>query len=341
MSQVTNTVAVLMGGQSTEHDVSLKSGANVLRALEGSPYSPVGVVIDRGGLWHWGDETRPLRLLEALARLEDEGVCCVFIALHGPFGEDGRIQALLDCLGIPYTGSGYAASALAMDKIRCKAVVQSQGIRVAAHLALDRRTWQYDGEPVLRAIQEDVGLPCVIKPSRQGSSFGISVIRDYRELAAALDAALALDEEVYAEEYIEGREVTCGVLDVDPEGRLRALEVTEIRPKTAAFFDFEAKYTPGASEEITPAPLDTDTTNEVKQMAVDVHEIVGCSGWSRSDFIIGEEGPVWLEVNTVPGLTETSLYPQAARAAGIPFNQLVLMFIEHALRRHAQERQRG
>jgi D-alanine-D-alanine ligase len=206
---------------------------------------------------------------------------------------------------------------------------------------LDRRTWQYDGEPVLRAIQEDVGLPCVIKPSRQGSSFGISVIRDYRELTAALDAALALDEEVYAEEYIEGREVTCGVLDVDPEGRLRALEVTEIRPKTAAFFDFEAKYTPGASEEITPAPLDTDTTNEVKQMAVDVHEIVGCSGWSRSDFIIGEEGPVWLEVNTVPGLTETSLYPQAARAAGIPFNQLVLMFIEHALRRHAQERQRG
>lgn len=326
------TVAVLMGGKSNEHDVSLNSGKGVTKALEGSPYQALPIVIGRDGHWAFPGK-EPVSVFDAIPRLRDCNVGCVFIALHGAFGEDGRIQGMLDTLDVPYTGSGCAASALAMDKVRCKAVVGGQGIRVAGHLALDRATFNADPEAVLKAVVDGVGFPCIIKAARGGSSVGIQVPDSANDFARAIEAAFEHDDYLLVEEFVSGREVTCAVLDASPNGMIQPLPLTEIRPKeTGRFWDYEAKYTPGATEEITPAQLDPQTTMQVQDMALHVHEIVGCRGWSRSDFILADDGPVWLEVNTVPGLTETSLYPQAAAAAGISYEAMVRMFIEKALR---------
>ena len=328
-------IAVLMGGESLEHDISLKSGSGVAAALDREAYTVTPVVISRAGRWSF-DGGPEVGFAEAGARLAGVGVDAVFLALHGTCGEDGRIQGFLDLLRLPYTGSGCAASALAMDKIRCKTVVEAQGIRVAGHLALNRPTWAVSAGEVREAVAEDLGYPCVVKPSRQGSSFGVTIVRDAAGLDAAMTAAFEADEEVMVEQYVAGREVTCAVLDTDPGGRLQSLPVTEIRPKSGAFFDFEAKYTAGACDEITPADLPPETADAVAEMAAHAHEIVGCAGWSRSDFIVGPEGPVWIEINTIPGLTPTSLFPQAAAAVGISYGQLAGLLIEDALRRAAR-----
>jgi D-alanine-D-alanine ligase len=326
-----------MGGGSTEHEVSLSSGAEVLKALDPERYEGIPVRIEHDGAWSVNDAP-PVSLREAIQHLHALGIDCVFNALHGGFGEDGRIQGLLDLLGWPYTGSGHAASALAMDKVRCKAVASSQGIRVANHIALDRATWKADPEAVLDTVSRELGFPCIVKTGHGGSSVGVCAPADVQQLEKAMEETLQYDGSVLIEKYIAGREVTCGVLDVDPLGRLRALPVTEIIPRNkGAFWTYEDKYAEGATEEITPAELPPELTNQVMDMAVHVHEIVGCRGWSRSDFIIGAQGPVWLEVNTVPGLTPTSLYPQACAAAGISYRQMVTLFIEKALRDAAKE----
>lgn len=323
---------VLMGGVSPEHEVSLNSGARVVAALEQEQFAVVPVVIGKDGRWAFGAEA-PIHVLDALPRLRELGVDCVFIALHGTFGEDGRIQGLLDIVGVPYTGSGCAASALAMDKVLTKTIVASQGVRVAGHIAVDRETWAVSAADVVDAACKDIGLPCVVKPSRLGSSVGVEIPQSAAAVPAAIEKVLDVADHIMIEEFLSGRELTCAVLDSEPNGLIRPLPITEIRPKTSAFFDYEAKYTAGASEEITPAPLDPDTTNRIQQIAADVHQIVGCRGWSRSDFMLLEDGPVFIEVNTVPGLTETSLFPQAAAAAGIPYPKLMRLFVEAALRK--------
>ncbi len=328
-------VAVLMGGMSSEHEVSLNSGAGVTEALRGERYEPIPVTIGKDGAWVFPNEA-PLDLFGALPRLRALAVDCVFIALHGPFGEDGRLQGLLDLLGLPYTGSGCAASALAMDKIRSKAVVASQGVRVAGHVAFDRSRWDRDADMVTDAVRQGVGFPCVVKAACQGSSVGIAMPQDDSQFHQGVEAVFETDSAILVEEFLTGREVTCAVLDAEPERGIRALPVTEIRPKTAEYFDYEAKYTPGATEEITPAEIDAGLTAEIQEMAESVHDLVDCRGWSRSDFIIDENGPVWIEVNTVPGLTETSLYPQACAAAGISYAEMASLFVEAAMREAAK-----
>ena len=328
-------VAVLMGGPSSEHEISLRSGQGVAKALEGERYAPLPITIRKDGQWVFPGKA-PLSIYDALPRLRDLEVDCVFIALHGHFGEDGKIQGLLDILGLPYTGSGCAASALAMDKVRSKSVVQAQGIRVAAHIAFDKAAWDGDPENTAAAVARDIGFPCVVKASCQGSSFGIEMPQDAAALPAAIDAVFQTDDYLLVEEFVTGTEVTCSVLDAEPNGKIRALPVTEIRPKTSAYFDYEAKYTPGASDEITPAEISPEMTTVVQEMAEHAHDVVGCRGWSRSDFIIDGLGPVWIEVNTVPGLTETSLYPQACAAAGISYAGMVSLFVEAAIREAKQ-----
>lgn len=327
-------VAVFMGGQSEEHEVSLKSGSGVANALSGDVYKVTPVIIGRDGQWSV-EGSAVCRPAVALAQLEGRNVDCAFIALHGPYGEDGRIQGLFDMIGLPYTGSGCAASALAMDKVRSKAVVSGQGIRVAGHLALDRPTWAIDSAQVIEAIEKDIGFPCVIKAASQGSSKGLAICDSLLTLRQDMERVMAVEDNVFVETFVKGTEVTCAVLDADPSGRIRPLPVTEICPKTARYFDYEAKYTPGATEEITPARISAEFTELVMDMSAHVHEVIGCSGWSRSDFIIDDKGPVWLEVNTIPGMTETSLFPQAAAAAGISYPQLVAALVEDALRRSA------
>jgi D-alanine-D-alanine ligase len=321
-------IAVFMGGMSAEHEISLSSGKGVVEALNERGYRVTPVTIARDGAWLFPDG-EPLDLPAAAAKLCGAAVDCVFIALHGTFGEDGRIQAFLDLLNIPYTGSGCAASALAMDKIRCKALVNYVGLRVAPHLLVKASQAIIDAEAIQGYVEGQIGFPCVIKPPCEGSSVAVEIVQAADDFPEALVRVLQHDGTAMVEAYLKGPEVTCGVLETN-DG-VRALPVTEIRPVTADFFDYGAKYTPGATEEITPAPIDEDLTEKVQQMAVDAHRSLGCKGWSRSDFIMDDEGPVFIETNTVPGLTPTSLYPQAAAAEGISYGAMLEMFVEYAL----------
>lgn len=323
-------VAVLMGGASSEHDVSIKSGTMVAGILDRARFDITPVTITRDGQWKFPGVAH-MAIHDALPHLRAIKTDCVFLALHGPFGEDGRIQGMFDLLGIPYTGSGCAGSALAMDKIRSKAVVRDAGIRVANQLLISRCEWDADAGAITRKVDAELGFPCVVKSPCQGSSLGMAIPQDAEAFRKCMPEVLGFDDRVLIEEYIAGTEVTCGVIDLAGENGPRALPVIEIRPVTAAFFDYHAKYTPGATEEICPAPLDAETTRRIQEVAVRAHELVGCSGFSRSDMILDERDPVWIEVNTIPGLTETSLLPQAAAADGIPFPKMLELFIESAL----------
>jgi D-alanine-D-alanine ligase len=331
-------IFLLMGGMSSEHDVSLMSGRKALAALDPARFDVTPVTIGRDGRWAFPDGAA-LPIFDAVPRLA--GADCVFLALHGEYGEDGRLQGLLDLLDLPYTSSGCAASALAMDKVRSKAVVSAQGIRVAGHVALNRPTWAVSVDDVVSTVSDNLGYPCVVKPAALGSSVGMAIPENEQALREALNAAFAHAEDVMIEEFVTGTEVTCAVLEAEPGGLIRPLPVTEIRPKEGAYFDYHCKYTAGATEEITPAEISPELTEAVQEMAAHVHQILGLGIWSRSDFIIDGEGPVWLEVNTIPGLTETSLFPQAAAAAGIGYGELLGMFIDAAVLRHRRERRQG
>lgn len=323
-------VAVLMGGMSGEHEVSLNSGAGVTRALTEVGFEPLPITIGKDGAWHFPNSA-PVSIFEAVDRLGKNRPDCVFIALHGPNGEDGRVQGMLDLLGLRYTGSGCAASALAMDKIRSKAVVEDAEVPVAGHAVFDARAWNESLEDIMDMVEEGVGYPCVVKTPRLGSSVGVEIVQRPEDFGLSVARVMAIDGEVMVEEFIQGREITCAVFDVDPNFSARALPCVEIRPKTAAFFDYDAKYTPGASEEIVPAPIEDAVAEEIQEYAVRAHEAVGCTGWSRSDFMLDKDGPVWIEINTVPGLTATSLFPQACGADGISYNEMVRMLVDAAL----------
>jgi D-alanine-D-alanine ligase len=323
-------VVVLMGGESLEHEVSLRSGAGAAAALRRMGHEVLPVTIDTTGGWSFGGAV-PVPLPLAVSRLAEGRPDCVFVALHGGAGEDGRIQGLLDLLGLPYTTSGSAASGLCMDKIRAKTVAGAAGIPVARQLVATAAEWNACPEDVTARIRAEIGVPCVIKAPNQGSSCGMAICRDANTLADDIDRVMAVEGRLMAEAFITGTEVTCAVLDTEPGAGPRALPITEIRPKTSAYFDYEAKYTPGASVEITPAPIPEPLAETVRAAAVLAHEALGCRLWSRSDFILGPDGPVWLEVNTVPGLTETSLFPQAAAAAGISYDRLMDLFVRAAV----------
>jgi len=319
-----------MGGMSSEHEVSMASGRKVVECLDQDAFAVTPVVITRDGRWAF-PETQPVGIVDALPELRRREVDCVFVALHGPFGEDGRLQGLLDLLGIPYTCSSCAASALAMDKLRSKAVVRDAGLRTPVDFAFSRADWEADPASVQARVATVVGYPCVVKSPCQGSSVGMAIPTDERAFGDCLPDVFQYGDDVMVEAFLSGTEVTCAVLDVTPGEAPRALPVTEIRPLTASFFDYEAKYTPGATDEITPAEISPELTAQVQDMAVRAHRLIGCGIWSRSDFMIDEEGPAWIEVNTVPGLTHTSLYPQAAAAAGISYGELLTLFVEGAM----------
>ena len=315
-------VAVLMGGISSEHDVSVKTGAMVVGSIDRDKFNVTPITITRNGKWKLLG-TPAIDVHEALPQLMALRIDCVFLALHGPFGEDGRIQGMFDMLGIPYTGPGCAASALAMDKIRSKAVVSQAGVPVARHEIITRREWDSVPHETIARITTQIGFPCVIKSPCQGSSIGMAIPDTAEHFESALLDVLSYGDTVLVEEFLEGVELTCGVMDVAPGGRPWALPVTEIRPLTSKFFDYAAKYDPGASEEITPARIPEDMTGLVQEYAVKAHDALGCRGLSRSDMILSDRGPVWFELNTIPGMTETSLFPQAAAVAGISFPVLI------------------
>lgn len=331
----THHIAVLMGGQSSEHEVSLNSGGKVMSHLNPARYRATPIRIERDGRWAFPDAA-PQPIGPAIARLMELEVDCVFPALHGPGGEDGRLQGLLDVLGIPYVGSGCTASAIGIDKIRSKALVAYGGVRVADQIVVDAVTWRNTPGSVLDAIETRLGYPCVVKSPCQGSSLGMGIPSDRTACEAAIQDALRYGPDVLVEQFLKGVEVTCGVLHTEPGEPARALPVTEIRPVSSPYFDYHAKYTPGACQEITPAEISESDALAVQSMAVRAHTLVGCSGFSRSDMILLPDGPVWIEINTIPGLTETSLFPQACAAVGISYAAMLDRLIAAALHEHGR-----
>jgi D-alanine-D-alanine ligase len=284
-------IGVLMGGLSAEREVSLKSGGAVLATLTAKGYNAVGIDVDRN----------------LAAQLVEHGIEIAFVALHGRFGEDGSVQGLLEMAGIPYTGSGVLASALAIDKVFSKIVFRSAGLSVAPYQVLRR------GEKWSLAHP----LPVVVKPSREGSSVGVSIVKQMEDLETAVAEAFRYDSEVLIERFIDGREVQVGILDG------KAMGAIEIVPK-GEFYDFEAKYTPGMAEHILPARLPAPIYAEVLKFGEHAHAALACHGYSRVDFLVTEAGECYiLEVNTLPGMTDLSLLPEIARGAGIEFPDLL------------------
>ena len=291
-------IGVLMGGLSAEREISLRSGSACLKALVSRGYNAGAI-----------DAGRDLPF-----RLREEGIEVAFIALHGRYGEDGTVQGLLEVMGIPYTGSGVLASAIAINKAVTKDVFISKGIRTPGFMPINR-----DKEPGELKIK----FPAVVKPAKEGSTIGITIVSDRDGLAPALDEAFRFDSLVIVEEFVKGREITVGVLDGNP------LAIVEVRPKSG-FYDFHSKYTPGMTEYICPAEISGDISKVCKEMAVSVYKAVGCSGASRVDIIIDEGGPQAIEINTIPGMTETSLLPKAAFCEGISFEDLVERILDGA-----------
>jgi len=325
-------VAVLMGGPSSEHEISTRSGQQVVSGLDES-FEVIAVVIGKDGLWKIADD-QPRKLGEALDELK-ERADVAFIALHGPFGEDGTVQGALDSAGIPYTGSGVLGSALAMDKVRAKKIYEANDLPISPSVTITPRTWSDHKSVLLSQISEAIGYPCVLKPAASGSSYGVSFPDSEETLVTEISGLLHSDVPLMlVEKRVIGAEFSCGVLDID--GRTQALPVIEIipDPEKYEYFDLQAKYTPGATQEITPARIDAELTEALQELAVKAHSALGCRDFSRTDFLVSEDRqPILLETNTIPGLTAESLLPKSAKAAGYSFSELVGLLVRNAIQR--------
>ena len=304
MSSKFGKVAVMFGGTSAEREVSLRSGAAVLAALQ-----------KQGVDAHAFDPKD-----QPLSALTSAGFDRVFIVLHGRGGEDGTMQGALQLMGLPYTGSRVLGSALAMDKIRCKWLFQAQGLPTAKFLVAEAGK-QLNYQDILQQLAGKV----MVKPANEGSSIGMSAASTAEELEQALAVATKYDSDVLVEQWIQGREFTVTVLNG------KALPIVEMRTPRS-FYDYEAKYQSNSTEYLCPAPLTADQTAFLQQVAAAAFTAVGASGWGRVDAMLDEQGNFYLlEVNTVPGMTEKSLVPMAAKAAGLSFEQLVLQILEQTL----------
>ena len=295
-------IGVLMGGPSAEREVSLNTGKAIVAALQEKNYNVVGIDLD------------PAHFVQ---QLQEHQIDIVFNALHGLYGEDGKLQGALEMLGIPYTGSGVLASAMAMDKAVSKRLFQSAGIPTPRYQLLKRREGM--GEAILNGILDEFEVPFVVKPSTQGSTIGLTIVQEPEELAVALEKAFNYDSEVLVEEFVDGSELTVGILGgLQPE----ALPIVEIVPYSG-IYDYHAKYTKGATEYFVPARVDEATTRLTQEVALAAFKILGCSGIARVDVRLDPSNhPYVLEVNTIPGMTATSLVPKAAAAVGMSFPEL-------------------
>jgi D-alanine-D-alanine ligase len=306
------TIALLSGGISSERDVSLKSGEQVFQALDKDKYH-----VER-----YDPKTDLARLVADADRID-----AALIILHGPYGEDGTVQGMLELLDIPYQGSGVLGSALSMNKLAAKEIYERNGIPVAPY-AVVRRSEAVESDRLVTRL----GLPLVVKPVVGGSSIGMSIVRRAEDLAPAIAKALDEDATALVEAYIDGIEITASVLgNDDPE----ALPLIEIIPDPShPFFNYEAKYTAGASQEICPARISAKLTAKAQDYACRAHRALFCKGYSRTDMMLRGDDFFVLETNTIPGMTRTSLFPQAAQTAGISFGQLLDRLIELGIQAH-------
>jgi D-alanine-D-alanine ligase len=315
-------VAVLSGGRSSEHEVSLRSGASVAAGLREAGHEAVEVTIGRGGEWSHGGGT--VELVPAAGLL---GSDVAFPALHGPFGEDGSVQGLLEWLDVPYVGSDVLSSATCMDKLTLKRLFAAAGVPQVGFTAVEGPDWW--------GRCEQLGLPLWVKPSRLGSSVGITRVDGLEQLDEAVELALRHDPRVIVEASARGREVECSVLGNEQP---RASQPGEIVAHSE-WYDFEAKYTEGGMELRVPAPLEEAASARVRELAASVFALAGCSGLARCDFFVEPGGEVLVnEINTMPGFTETSVYAKLWEASGIAYPDLCDRLVELALERHARAR---
>jgi len=309
-------VAVLKGGSSLERGVSLRSGARVEDALGELGHEVAA--IDAGH--------------DLVGRLRDQRPDVVFIALHGPGGEDGTVQELLEILDLPYTGPGVAACALCMDKVAAKHEMRAAGISTPDWAAFNATAFRELGAgDTLEEIEARLGFPLVVKPASQGSSLGVEFAAKREQVPQALVAAFSYDDRVLLERYVKGRELAVSVLDGE------ALPIVEAKPRDQDFFNFEARYEIGRTDYVCPAELEEAETRRAQELAAQTYETLGCTGFARVDLMLGEAGPEVLEVNAIPGLTDTSLFPMAAEAADIGFTGLVERILASARERPARE----
>ena len=306
-------LALLSGGVSSEREVSLNSGNQVFEALDKTRYQ----------ITRYDPKTDLAQLVTDAPNID-----VALIILHGPFGEDGTVQGLLDLLDIPYQGAGVLGSALAMNKLATKQIYTRANIPTPAYQPL-----YLDPPPDPLAIVDTLGVPVVIKPACAGSSVGMTIVKDPAKMESAFQYGFDQDDTLMAETYINGVELTCGVLgNQDPE----PLPVIEIIPGTAhEYFDYQAKYTAGETQEICPARIDATLTRQVQALAVKAHQALFLKGYSRTDMILTADGTLQvLETNTIPGMTATSLFPQSAKVAGYPFSKLLDKLIQLAIEEH-------
>lgn len=341
-------VVILMGGSSSEREVSLVTGRSVMEAIDTTRYRTRALELGAMGRQVSQLHARVSGFARHSVGLQNDSSTedpdafslsrelkaggsspdVVFIAMHGRYGEDGAVQGMLETLGIPYTGSGVLASALAMDKVATKRVLQSAGLPTPAWCIVD------SSHPDIPDVEECIGFPAIVKPNREGSTIGVTLVNSQNEVSQAVEEALRHDSSALIEQFVTGMEITVGILEetdsVLGTRKPFALPVIEICPKTG-FYDYEAKYTAGLTDKIVPARLGEDTTSLVQEMSIQVHNLLGCLGMSRVDLIVTDQGPTILEVNTIPGMTPTSLLPRAAQAAGISFTDLISRIIESGL----------
>jgi len=310
------TIALLSGGISSEREVSISSGNQVYEALDHNKYD----------ILRYDPKTDLPKLVADASKID-----AALIILHGPFGEDGTVQGLLDLLDIPYQGSGVLGSALGMSKLASKHLYEKAGLLVPRYVVIG----QNDPLDMDGCIQR-LGLPLVVKPVGSGSSVGISIVKSKDSLKEAVDKAFEQDSMVLIEAYIDGIELTGGVIGND---QLEALPIIEIVPDNSfEFFDYEAKYTSGATNEICPARINDAMTDKAQEIAKTAHKALFCRGYSRTDMILKDQDMYVLETNTIPGMTATSLLPLAAGKAGIPFSQLLDRLIELSIEGHKVNR---
>jgi D-alanine-D-alanine ligase len=322
--------AVLAGGRSSEHEISLASGRAVSDGLRGAGHDVVAIEIDRTGVWrHDGEE---VSLTPGRGLL---GVDVVFPILHGPFGEDGTVQGLLECLDVPYVGAGVLASALCMDKVLFKELMGRAGVPQVGYAGVQDPRWRADRDAVLAEL-EPLGLPVFVKPARLGSSVGIVKVAAPGELAAALDAALAHDSRAIVEAGASGIEVECSV--IGQTAAPLASEPGEIVIGNE-WYDYEAKYTPGGMELVVPARISETARDRVRELATSVFTLSDCSGLARVDFFVDGEQVLVNELNTMPGFTETSVFGKLFEASGVPYPELLERLAAVARERHAADRE--
>ncbi|MFX4260696.1 D-alanine--D-alanine ligase [Pelotomaculum propionicicum] len=306
-------IGVLMGGRSSERDVSLRTGDAIFSALQVKGYP--AVKIDVG--------------FDVVEKIKAAGIDLAFLALHGRYGEDGTIQGMLEMLDIPYTGSGVLASALAMDKTATKKMLLFEGLPTPRFKTISKSEASAEGlGNICGQLVREMGLPLVIKAPTQGSTIGISFVRQEDELAAAFELAFKYDPAALVEQFIEGVELTASVLGNDNPAALPLIEIVS----ATGVYDYDAKYTAGMSDHIIPPRISGERQNMIKDLAVSAYKAIGCRGLARVDFILDRVGsPYILEINTIPGMTATSLFPDAARAAGIEFPDLIETLVRLAL----------